>query len=44
MRAAFWKTDWFLGLAVVVAMLFAGGGDLLQSLERKAYDIGVQSS
>jgi len=36
MRAAFWKTDWFLGLAVVVAMLFAGGGDLLQSLERKA--------
>jgi serine/threonine-protein kinase len=44
MRVAFWKTDWFLGLAVVVAMLFAGGGELLQSLERKAYDIGVQSS
>jgi eukaryotic-like serine/threonine-protein kinase len=44
MRAAFWKTDWFLGLVVVVLMLFAGGGDLMQSLERKAYDIGVQSS
>jgi hypothetical protein len=25
-------------------MLFASGGDLMQSLERKAYDIGVQSS
>jgi len=44
MRSAFWKSDWFLGLVVVVLMLFAGGGDLMQSLERKAYDIGVQSS
>ncbi|MEX1074019.1 MAG: serine/threonine-protein kinase [Burkholderiales bacterium] len=44
MRSAFWKRDWFLGLVVVVLMLFAGGGDLMQSLERKAYDIGVQSS
>ena len=44
MRAAFWKSDWFLGLVVAVLMLFAGGGELLQSLERKAYDIGVQSS
>jgi CHASE2 domain-containing sensor protein len=38
---AFWKSDWFIGLAVSVVMLFAGGGDLLQSLERKAYDLGV---
>jgi serine/threonine-protein kinase len=44
MRSAFWKSDWFLGLVVVVLMLFASGGDLMQSLERKAYDIGVQSS
>jgi serine/threonine-protein kinase len=44
MRSAFWKSDWFLGLAVMVLMLFASGGDLMQSLERKAYDIGVQSS
>jgi serine/threonine-protein kinase len=44
MKSGFWKTDWFLGLAVVVLMLFAGGGDLLQSLERKAYDMGVQAS
>jgi len=44
MRSAFWKSDWFLGLVVVVLMLLAGGGDLMQSLERKAYDLGVQSS
>ncbi len=44
MRSGFWKSDWFLGLAVVVLMLFAGGSDLLQSLERKAYDIGVQAT
>jgi len=37
----FWKTDWFIGVVVSVAMLVAGGSDLLQSLERKAYDLGV---
>jgi eukaryotic-like serine/threonine-protein kinase len=44
MKSVFWKTDWFLGLVVVVLMLFAGNSDLLQSLERKAYDMGVQAS
>jgi serine/threonine-protein kinase len=44
MRSGFWKSDWFLGLVVVVLMMFAGGSDLLQSLERKAYDMGVQAS
>src|SRR3954471_383398 len=44
MKSAFWKTDWFLGLVVVVFMLFAGASDLLQSLERKAYDMGVQAT
>ncbi len=44
MHAGFWKSDWFLGLAVVLLMAFAGGSDLLQSLERKAYDMGVQAS
>ena len=44
LKAGFWKSDWFLGVVVVVAMLFAGGGDLLQSLERKAYDMGVLAS
>jgi len=44
MKSRFWKSDWFLGLVVVVLMLFAGSSDLLQSLERKAYDMGVQAS
>ncbi|UCV10995.1 CHASE2 domain-containing protein [Dechloromonas denitrificans] len=41
-KAAFWKSDWFLGMAISLLMLVAGGTDLLQSLERKAYDMGVQ--
>jgi serine/threonine-protein kinase len=44
MKSGFWKSDWFLGLVVVVLLFFAGGSDLLQSLERKAYDMGVQAS
>ncbi|HEX8986689.1 MAG TPA: CHASE2 domain-containing protein, partial [Rhodocyclaceae bacterium] len=40
-RAGFWKSDWFLGVAVSIAILIAGGSDLLQSLERKAYDLAV---
>jgi eukaryotic-like serine/threonine-protein kinase len=40
-RADFWKRDWFLGLIASVAVLALGGSDLLQSLERKAYDLGV---
>ena len=41
MSKSFWKTDWFIGVVVSVVVLFAGGGELLQSLERKAYDLGV---
>jgi len=44
MKSGFWKADWFLGLAVTLLVLFASGSDLLQSLERKAYDMGVQAS
>src|SRR5579859_6364945 len=44
MKSGFWKSDWFLGLAVALLVAFAGGSDLLQSLERKAYDLGVQAS
>lgn len=40
-KAGFWKSDWFLGAALVVVMLLLAGSDLIQSLERKAYDIGV---
>jgi len=43
-RTDFWKADWFLGLAVSVVVLVAGGGELLQSLERKAYDLGVAAT
>ncbi|MBI2313387.1 MAG: CHASE2 domain-containing protein [Betaproteobacteria bacterium] len=40
----FWKADRFIGAVVSVFFLFAGGSDLLQGLERKAYDLGVQAS
>lgn len=40
----FWKSDWFLGLVVTLVLLFASGGDLIQSLERKAYDSGVKAA
>jgi serine/threonine-protein kinase len=42
-KQGFWKADWFIGLIVVVIMLIAARGDLIQSLERKAYDLGVQA-
>jgi len=41
-KAGFWKTDWFLGVVVVVLIvLFNNISDLIPSLERKAYDLGV---
>jgi eukaryotic-like serine/threonine-protein kinase len=43
-KLSFWKADWFLGLIVAIVMLVAARDDLIQSLERKAYDLGVQSA
>jgi eukaryotic-like serine/threonine-protein kinase len=43
-KAGFWKKDWFLGLVVSLVLLFAGGSQLIQSLERSAYDWGVRAS
>src|SRR5499427_2067516 len=43
-RAGFWKKDWFLGLAVSLVLLFAGNSQLIQGLERTAYDWGVRAS
>ena len=43
-KAGFWKTDWFLGVVVTGVMLVAANSDLIRSLERKAYDLGVQAS
>ncbi|RTL55026.1 MAG: CHASE2 domain-containing protein [Rhodocyclaceae bacterium] len=40
-KTGFWKSDAFLGVVVTVIMLVVSGSDLLQSLERKAYDLGV---
>ena len=45
MRSAFWKTDWFFGLVVVIAVLvFHRASDLIANLEQKAYDLGVQAT
>jgi serine/threonine-protein kinase len=44
-KSGFWKSDWLLGAIVVVAVLLSSRfSDLIPSLERKAYDIGVQWS
>ncbi|MGP1678099.1 MAG: CHASE2 domain-containing serine/threonine-protein kinase [Burkholderiales bacterium] len=44
-KAGFWKTDWFLGVAVVVCVaLLNQTTDLIPSLERKAYDLGVTAT
>ena len=43
-KAGFWKSDWLLGVIVTLVMLIAGASDLIQSLERKAYDLAVQAS
>jgi len=41
-KIAFWKSDWFLGVAVTVAVVLLNlFSDLVPSLERKAYDLGV---
>jgi serine/threonine-protein kinase len=36
-----WKADWFAGLLIVLFFWFSAGSDLIQSLERKAYDLGL---
>jgi serine/threonine-protein kinase len=43
-KTAFWKADWFLGLVIAVVLLVTSGSDLIQSLERQAYDLGVRAS
>lgn len=43
-RTAFWKADWFVGLLVALLFVFAARSDLVQSLERKAYDLVVRAS
>ena len=41
---SFWKHDWFVGILVSLVFLLAANSDLIQSLERKAYDLGVRET
>ncbi len=43
-KVTFLKADWFVGLLVALVFLFSANTDLMQSLERKAYDMGVRAS
>ena len=45
MKSGFWRSDWLLGAIVVLGvLLFSRTSELIPSLERKAYDIGVQAT
>lgn len=43
-KAAFWKKDWFIALVVSVIFLAISGSAPIVSLERAAYDWGLQST
>jgi serine/threonine-protein kinase len=43
-KVTFFKADWFVGVLVAFFFLASANSDLIQSLERKAYDIGVRAS
>lgn len=44
-RLSFWKSDWFVGLAVVVLFLVLNQATtFIASLERWAYDLGVRAT
>src|SRR5258708_585082 len=45
MKSRFWRSDWFLGLVVLAAFAaFNRFSDLIPSLERKAYDLGLSAT
>lgn len=44
MNKAFWRKDWFAGLLISFIFLFLTQNELLQGLERSAYDFGVRAS
>ncbi|GAB1231601.1 hypothetical protein UT4_00670 [Ferrigenium sp. UT4] len=43
-KTSFWKADGFFAAVLAVIFFFAANTDLIQSLERKAYDWGVRAS
>lgn len=44
MKTRFWKRNWFAGLAITIVVVVSSGTANMQSLERAAYDWGVQST
>src|SRR5690349_19467077 len=45
MKTAFWKADWFLGLAIAVLLFgFARTSGFIPGIERWAYDVGVRAT
>ena len=44
MQKVSWRSDWLLAAVLSLVFLFLSGTAVLQSLERKAYDIGVNAS
>lgn len=44
MKQAVWKSDWFTSLIITLVFLVFIQSDFIQSIERDAYDFGVQSS
>ena len=44
MKQGFWKSDWFVGLIITLFFIIFMQSTLIQSIERNAYDFGVQSS
>jgi len=43
-KAAFWKTNWFLGLVVTVIVFAANERGALRDLEWRVYDLGLQAT
>ncbi len=44
MKQGFWKSDWFVGLIITLFFIIFIQSNFIQSIERDAYDFGVQSS
>lgn len=44
MKKAFWRRDWFTGLLISFVFMFLAQNELIQGLERAAYDLGVSAS
>jgi CHASE2 domain-containing sensor protein len=42
MNKKFWTSDWFLGLALLVAFLAASGSGWMEAMERSAYDFAMR--